>query len=1525
MRGRRGKTSSSVKAYWKQTRMSLRKHQRDENAQEDGAIDDRDDEDEFSSSLLAAESARDRRRRERENKSKPKEMSEEQMMDLALRLSEQEASITASRLQQEEEAMKKAVQESMGSQTQLCPASQSQSLLVAEASPRLCSRRKLLYSHGKRAPAIDQGALELNCPSDADLNQENRDENNTRNKKQDRKEGSPLPEMPDLSQTQNIYSQTSPHNSESSSVPLDSPQSCDSTQIDDCQLRKSPVFPLTGHKAKVYIPRLSQELLETCKTTGFVLCSQDSWTSTQKSLPAQHKSPTFPKSPSDLTACPKSPVFSETDQGNDEKTELSPVFGRNTQNEKSPSACKSHLCENAGFMLSSQESLTSSVRCTAHKSPVFPKSPILSKDLTSLERTAACKSPVFSEDTKSYACATSPVFSRTGRPQQIDPNVKMSSVELSTAKLSSSNGGSNSPTIADPSQSPNQNGKTDAKITTSSKSDDAQMLNDLSKDSNFTETDLTSDMMLVWSDEEVDNVTPVGSPSPVFPEESHQNRTTAGAPEKAEPSCIQQFAPTERESQPVSSQGTVRRPSAPFRESAGGPTVYYYWGVPFCPQGLDPDNYTQVILAQMEVYEKSLKQAQRCLLRKAEWGEPILPQPEKSPSPESPAESPQHHIPRSLRLRGKRHCEAADTSPAETEEGEDQHEEEKEHKEEEEEKKKRENGEERQLDTDDCDVCPETQLSDSDSTQDLTMVTDDGKQPQRENRALPEIEMILRGGSPAVDQVEDGMEVDSQVDLQTKWSFHVRKEKYEENGRDQDVEEVKDQGPQRWATTELEPAAVPQSPESALDCPICQRSFPVAEIEIHAAYCDGEVVVVDESRPKPDSFQTSSKPQRKRTRRADVTDEETDGCCNTSRNQEKCYVCQKAVPLRDYNQHTELCIQRQVSKTDAKGNLLSALEQTESRDSEAGPSRLQPGEVIDLRDDEDDDDSVTRQCLGSVTLPSGPSLQSQRPPTALSTSKSSSEPRSRAGDDDEDDLLQRGDKHLLRVERPRKDVGGFYLTSVLRICASSPVSFSDKAQDAKMNITEAKVENCPINREKLNKVLMPFQLSPEKLQEISARLKKDLIRGLGKHTHNKAPVKMLPTFVRATPDGTEKGDFLALDLGGTNFRVMYVRVVEQEQEQNELKVDSEICAIPQEVMLGPGEQLFDHIATCLGNFLDSKKLKGQTLPLGFTFSFPCEQKEIDKSILIHWTKGFNCSGVEGKDVVKLLKEAIRRRGDYDIGSVAMVNDTVGTMMSCGYKDQRCEIGMIIGTGTNACYMEEMNNVERVEGEDGRMCINTEWGGFGDDGSLKDVQTEFDVKVDKTSINPGVHIFEKMISGMYLGEIVRLLLVKLTQDQLLFKGQTSEALTTPGRFETKFISEIEETDTGLKTTQDILTGLGLTWDDDDVHVVRLVCDTLSSRSAHLCAAALATLANRIRENRGLDHLKTTVGVDGTVFRKHPKFSKKLKEMVRLLAPECDITFLVSEDGSGKGAAMVTAVAQRLALQSRLLEDDEEEDK
>lgn len=47
----------------------------------------------------------------------------------------------------------------------------------------------------------------------------------------------------------------------------------------------------------------------------------------------------------------------------------------------------------------------------------------------------------------------------------------------------------------------------------------------------------------------------------------------------------------------------------------------------------------------------------------------------------------------------------------------------------------------------------------------------------------------------------------------------------------------------------------------------------------------------------------------------------------------------------------------------------------------------------------------------------------------------------------------------------------------------------------------------------------------------------------------------------------------------------------------------------------------------------------------------------------------------------------------------------------------------------------------------------------------------------------------------------------------------------------------------------------------------------------------------------------------------RYARRLHKAVRRLVPDSDVRFLLSESGSGKGAAMVTAVAYRLADQSR----------
>ena len=89
--------------------------------------------------------------------------------------------------------------------------------------------------------------------------------------------------------------------------------------------------------------------------------------------------------------------------------------------------------------------------------------------------------------------------------------------------------------------------------------------------------------------------------------------------------------------------------------------------------------------------------------------------------------------------------------------------------------------------------------------------------------------------------------------------------------------------------------------------------------------------------------------------------------------------------------------------------------------------------------------------------------------------------------------------------------------------------------------------------------------------------------------------------------------------------------------------------------------------------------------------------------------------------------------------LALVNDTTGTMMSCAFENPSVRAGLILGTGTNACYMENLDNIAKWDGdrdEPRQMIINTEWGAFGDKGSLGHLLTEYDKQLDRESSNSG---------------------------------------------------------------------------------------------------------------------------------------------------------------------------------------------
>lgn len=106
----------------------------------------------------------------------------------------------------------------------------------------------------------------------------------------------------------------------------------------------------------------------------------------------------------------------------------------------------------------------------------------------------------------------------------------------------------------------------------------------------------------------------------------------------------------------------------------------------------------------------------------------------------------------------------------------------------------------------------------------------------------------------------------------------------------------------------------------------------------------------------------------------------------------------------------------------------------------------------------------------------------------------------------------------------------------------------------------------------------------------------------------------------------------------------------------------------------------------------------------------------------------------------------------------------------------------------------------------------------------------------------------MISGMYMGELVRLAILRFTKDGLLFNGVDSELLRTSGEFLTKYVSKVELDEPGnYKNCMEVLHKLGVkNATIKDCANVRYLCECVSRRSAHLVSAGIVTLLNKMNE-------------------------------------------------------------------------------
>jgi hexokinase len=171
-----------------------------------------------------------------------------------------------------------------------------------------------------------------------------------------------------------------------------------------------------------------------------------------------------------------------------------------------------------------------------------------------------------------------------------------------------------------------------------------------------------------------------------------------------------------------------------------------------------------------------------------------------------------------------------------------------------------------------------------------------------------------------------------------------------------------------------------------------------------------------------------------------------------------------------------------------------------------------------------------------------------------------------------------------------------------------------------------------------------------------------------------------------------------------------------------------------------------------------------------------------------------------------------------------------------------------------------------------------------------------------SPNPGFQFFEKLTSGMYLGKMVMLNFKKIRPDLVIPDKIVNELFTG---WQTNKI--VKDTTRDLKETHQALQDVGLeNFTLQDRKDLQHVTEVILNRSADLAAAALQAILQKMGET---GENEITIGIDGSVYKLDLHYKARLKYTLdRLIALEENKVMIVdTEDGSGKGAALVVAAS------------------
>lgn len=359
--------------------------------------------------------------------------------------------------------------------------------------------------------------------------------------------------------------------------------------------------------------------------------------------------------------------------------------------------------------------------------------------------------------------------------------------------------------------------------------------------------------------------------------------------------------------------------------------------------------------------------------------------------------------------------------------------------------------------------------------------------------------------------------------------------------------------------------------------------------------------------------------------------------------------------------------------------------------------------------------------------------------------------------------------------------------------------------------------------------------------------------------------------------------------------------------QGRISTRQQKFVISEHLKKGSITSMIDFLVESVDNFLSfvGKYDIQKPLALGFVLSFPLEQQALNKAVVIQWTKDFEITGADGKNIAELLQIGFRRR-HINISVEAVVNGAVGCLLAHSYRSLDTLMACTISTGTNAAYWEKVEAIQKSKlqaRDDDDMIINTEWGSFGDKNPMLLPRTFYDNRVNRQSVNPGVHVFEKMVSGLYLGEIARIIMVDFLDRRLLFDGQYTTELNTPYLFEASYMSAIGSDDTpDLESTKHILESImnlpSTTLSDRQI--VRTICELVSQRAARLVAAAMSAIIEKRnaleegltiskcmtrKDDTDWDIYELLIGMEGAVYEHFPNFPRRVNDALKSIYGDC----------------------------------------